>query len=515
MVRWIALLLCLLAPMAARAESPLHDLPQVPPGLPANVVTQARVDAALAELDRLVPEILASTGVPGASVAIVYQDRVVYTKGFGVRKVGERDRVDADTVFQLASVSKAVGATVMASLVGDGIVKWDDPVVKHDPSFALADPWVTQRVTLADLYSHRSGLPDHGGDDLEDLGYDRDYILAHLRLLPLAPFRDSWYYTNFGLTEAAIAAARSAGKSWEDLSDERLYTPLGMSRTTSRFAEFHAMPNRAVGHVLRDGRWQAKYVRQPDAQTPAGGVASSARDMARWLRLQLAEGEFDGRRVVDAAALVETHAPQAITHRPARSAERSGFYGLGWIVGTDDLGRVKLSHSGAFVLGAATSVTLIPQEEVGIVVLTNGEPIGVAEAISDSFVDLVTYGSIQRDWVTLRAAQMKAMLHPPPEHDYSKPPASPRPSRPTAQLVGRFANDYFGPMEIVPRNGGMALVLGPQRTVYPLRHWDGDVYLYDPSGENAEGPSAVSFLGDGSVVVEHLDANGLGTFRRR
>lgn len=516
--RWLPkfLFLCLLLPATARAESPLRDLPQVPPGLPANVVTQARVDAALVELDRLVPKVLASSGVPGASVAIVYQDRVVYTKGFGVLKVDERAKVDADTVFQLASLSKAVGSTVMASLVGDGIVSWDDPVVKHDPSFALADPWVTQHVTLADLYSHRSGLPDHGGDDLEDLGYDRDYILSHLRLLPLAPFRDSWYYTNFGLTEAAVAASRAAGGAWEDLARERLYAPLGMSRTTSRFAEFHTYPNHAVGHVLRDGRWQAKFVRQPDAQSPAGGVASSARDMARWLRLQLAEGTFDGRRVVDAAALGETHVPQAISHRPASGAGRPGFYGLGWNVGTDDLGRQRLSHSGAFVLGAATSVTLIPQEEVGIVVLTNGEPIGVAEAIGDSFVDLVTYGSIQRDWVTLRAAQMKAVLHPPPAHDYSKPPAAPRKSRPVSELVGRFANDYFGPMEVVPRDaGGMALVLGPQRTVYPLRHWDGDVYLYDPTGENADGPSAVTFAADGTVVVEHLDANGLGTFRRR
>lgn len=515
MIRWMALLACLMLPAAARADSPLKDLPRVPPGLPPNVVTQARVDAALPVLETLIRDTMAATGVPGVSVAIVYQDRVVYAKGFGVREVGKPGAVDADTVFQLASLSKAVGATVMAGLVGDGVIKWDDPVVKHDPAFALADPWVTQRATLADLYSHRSGLPDHGGDDLEDLGFDRAYVLSHLRFLPLAPFREEWAYTNFGLTAAAVAAARRAGKPWEDLSAERLYRPLGMSSTTSRFAEWKAFPNHTAGHVLRDGRWSARYVRQPDAQSPAGGVASSARDMARWLRLQLGGGVLDGKRIVDAAALAETHAPQAITHRAADSKSRSGFYGFGWNVGPDELGRMKMSHSGAFELGAATAAVLIPQEDLGIVVLTNGEPLGVPEAIGDAFVDLVTYGSIQRDWVTLRAQQMRAALHPAPAHDYSSPPAQPREARPSAQLVGSFTNDYFGALDVVERNGSLAMLLGPARTAYPLRHWDGDVFLYDPVGENAEGPSAVTFTEAGTVIVEHLDDDGLGTFRRR
>src|SRR5690606_33391793 len=160
---------------------------------------------------------------------------------------------------------------------------------------ALSDPWVTANVTLADLFSHRSGLAEHAGDLLEDLGGDRELVLHNLRYLePEGAFRDSYAYTNFGLTAAADAAARSTGSTWEDVSRTRLYEPLGMARTTSLNAEFMAMDNRAAGHMLVDGEWTHAEDRQPDPQSPAGGASSSVNDMAQWMRLQLANGMFDG-----------------------------------------------------------------------------------------------------------------------------------------------------------------------------------------------------------------------------
>lgn len=506
-------LLLLLLALPAQARSPLEGLPLEPPGLAPDVVTSEKVQAALPVLEKLIRETMASTGVPGLSVAVVYQDEVVYLKGFGVREVGRPDPVDADTVFQLASISKPLGSTVISALMGDGVMSWADPISKYEDSFALADPWVTEHVTFADLYSHRSGLPDHAGDLLEDLGFDRAEVLRRLRLQPLDPFRDSYAYTNFGLTQAAVTAASAAGKGWADLSRERLYEPAGMTSTTSRFSEFMAFPNRAAGHVKAGGGWEPRFVRQPDAQSPAGGAASSARDMARWMRLQLGEGRVDGVRVVDERALVLTHLPHSVSHAPQTTEAQTSFYGLGWGVGTDNLGRIRLSHSGAFALGAATCVVLVPQEELGIIVLTNGEPIGVPEAITDSFVDLASRGAIQRDWVTLRAMQMQAALHPPPEVDPANPPAKVRPSRPLSQLVGARRNDYFGPMQVVERGGGLVMLLGPKPLEFPLRHWDGDVFLYEPVGENAAGPSRVTFHEDGSVTVANLDRTGLGTFR--
>ena len=144
----------------------------------------------LPELDKLVEQTLKKTGVPGMAIAVVCKDQVVYLKGFGVREAGKEERVDADTVFQLASVSKPMASTVLAALVGEGLIDWDDRVIDHDPGFRLSDPFVTREVTLRDLLCHRSGLPDHAGDLLEDLGYDRAEVLRRLRYLkPASSFR--------------------------------------------------------------------------------------------------------------------------------------------------------------------------------------------------------------------------------------------------------------------------------------------------------------------------------------
>ena len=284
----------------------------------------------LSALDNYLVETLKRTGVPGLSVAIAYKDQVVYLKGFGVRQAGKSEPVDPDTVFQLASMSKPIASTVVAALAGDGLVAWDDPIIRHDPSFAMHDAWVTRNVSLRDMFCHRSGLPDHAGDALEDIGYDRTEILQRLRYVrPDSSFRSHYAYTNFGLTAAAVAAAKASGKSWEDVSAERLYQPLGMKNTSSRFTDFIASPNRAFGHVRQDGAWVAKYARDPDAQSPAGGVSSSARDMATWLRLQLGRGTLDGRELVKAAPLDETHRPQIVS-TPAENpmVDRPAFYGL-------------------------------------------------------------------------------------------------------------------------------------------------------------------------------------------
>lgn len=282
-------------------------------------------------------------------------------------------------MFQLTSVSKPLGSTVLAGLVGDRLVKWDDRIIDHDPGFQMHDPYATATLTIRDLYSHRSGLPDHAGDLLEDMGYDRAEVLRHLRVIPTKNnFRSHYAYTNFGLTEGAIAAANTAGKPWEEISEERLYKRSGMASISSRLSDFLARTNRARGHVWMDGRWVAKYQRKPDAQSPAGGASSSVNDMAQWMRLHLNGGTFNGQPIVSVEALAETYRPHMVTEpQPTKAAaERYGLYGVGWNVNYDELGRVRLGHSGAFSLGAATVVSLVPADRLGIVVLTNSQPLG-------------------------------------------------------------------------------------------------------------------------------------------
>src|SRR3954464_14108445 len=244
------------------AQSSLSDVP--PPLVPAMDLPANAVDNAVSKLDGLAAELMKKSGIPGMAVAVVHGGKTVYAKGFGVKDVRTGDKIDPDTVFQLASVSKPVSATVVAHQVGVNAIGWDTPIVSKLPWFALSDPVVTPMVSVGDMFAHRSGLPDHAGDILEDLGYDRRYVLERLRQLPLEPFRISYAYTNFGLTAGAEAVAVSAGKSWEDLADEVLFHPLGMASTSFRFADYAARPDRAVGHIHVDGRYEPRYIRDAD-----------------------------------------------------------------------------------------------------------------------------------------------------------------------------------------------------------------------------------------------------------
>jgi CubicO group peptidase (beta-lactamase class C family) len=485
--------------------------------------TLERVTAASSLLDARIDEWLGQTGVPGLAVAAVFQDQIVHLAGYGLRDRATFEPVDADTVFQIASVSKCLAATTVAAVVGDEAVTWNARISDLDPTFQMYDPYVTHEVTVADLFSHRSGLPDHAGDDLEDLGYDREEVLHRLRYVrPGGPFRAHYDYTNFGVTAAAVSVAKAVGATWEQLTESRLYQPLGMASTSSRYDDFMSISNRARGHVFLDGIWQAKYQRQPDAQSPAGGVSSSVRDLTQWIRLLLGNGTIDGQEIVAAEALGEMFRPYFTSNQAADpTIDRTGFYGLGWNVGYDELGRVRFNHSGAFALGAATHVSIIPSEQIGVVVLTNAAPIGLAETVALSYLDLALTGTVAQDYLQFIGPIFEAMATPKygQDVDYSVPPADPGESLAPDNYVGEFDNDYYGKISVTVDGDALVLHLGPDQTAFPLRHYNNDIFLYQPVGENAGGESAVTFsVGtDGlasTVTIEILNLNKQGTFIR-
>ncbi|SAK91104.1 Beta-lactamase [Caballeronia calidae] len=477
-------------------------------------VPDAQVNAALSQLDTLASNLLSSTGVPGMAVAVVRGTQTVYAKGFGTRLVGSGQTVDADTVFQLASVSKSVGAAVVAHQVGAGGIAWNTPVRAHLPWFTLSDADVSAAVTIGDLYSHQSGLPDHAGDTLEDMGYGQTEVLQRLRFLPLHPFRHSYFYTNFGLTAAAESVAAAAGIDWATLSDNVLYKPLGMTSTSSRYADFIARPNRAAGHVKRGGQWVQGMGTMPDAQSPAGGVSASVNDMAKWLAMMLGAGVFDGRRIVDATALAAATSAQAQSSPPG-DGRPAGFYGYGFNVGQTETGRPSYSHSGAFAVGAATNFMVVPSTNLAIVALTNGYPIGVPETLNQQFFDIVQFGSIQHDWFKRYNDALLPLSKPAGSLVGAQPPASPLPARALSTYIGTYKNDYFGPIQVVDQGGALAILIGPRPMTLPLAHWDGDIFTFTLVNENASPGtiSKASFLSD-RVTLEYYDADGLGTFVR-
>ena len=497
-----------LAPLCATAQDKSH-------------VTSEQVTRAIQELEKLAEKQIQENALPGLAIAIVFQDKAMYAKGFGVRDVNTKAPVDADTVFQLASVSKSVGSTVVAELVGEGKITWDSKLSVLDPAFEMFDPWVTREITIRDMYAHRSGLPEHAGDLLEDLGFTRAEILHRLRYQhPGSSFRSHYAYTNFGVTEGGIAAAKAYGLEWEDASKQKVYNPLGMTSTSSRYADFVARKNKALGHVLVNGKWVQKFKRDPDPESPAGGVSSSVNDLAKWMRLQLASGKFDGKQIVDEKALAETHHPHMLTGFSPFTG-LPGFYGLGWGVSYDPEGRLRLNHSGAFALGAATHVNLVPAEQLGIVVLTNAYPVGIAEGLGTTFLDTALYGKPTQDWLVLFKQRFSnpAAIGTVLGFDYSKSPASPAPASKNSAYLGRYTNDYFGDISIIEKDSGLAIVQGPKNKTFPMKHYDRDTFTYETEGENAVGRSGITFtIGpDGKatqVLVENLNVRGEGVFKR-
>lgn len=494
----------LLAPVAASAQT----------------ATRERIAAALPKLKEFARQTVDKQLVPGLSIAVVHCGDVVFLDAFGVRQAGRPEPVTVDTVFQLASVSKPLASTVVAALVSDGKVAWDSRIRDIDPGFALHDELATAAVTVRDLFAHRSGLPGNVGNDIEELGFTQGEILQRLRLArPAYAFRSGYAYSNFGLTEGAVAAARFSGRSWEEAAEDRLYKPLGMNSTSSRYRDFVARADRAALHVPVDGTWASFTRRNADAQSPAGGASSSARDLAQWLRLLLADGRYEGRQLIAKEAIEQAHLPAIVRGVDPKTGTPS-FYGLGWNVDYREHG-VEWSHAGAFSAGARTFVRLIPGEQLGIVVLSNAFPTGVPEGVAATFFDLVFAGGPTRDWTaywnelyeTGFKASMKGTLA------YATPPAPSAPALPVSTYVGDYRNDYVGDAQVIESGGSLFLALGPAGKRFPLTHFNRDLFVYLPFVETPSWRVGVTFMigPDGranKVTIEDLDEEGLGRLTR-
>jgi CubicO group peptidase (beta-lactamase class C family) len=440
--------------------------------------------------------------VPGMALAVVsLGDKFERTAALGIKRVGTSDEVDENTVFPLASLSKPIGSTILALLMAERqnektTLAWTDTV----PNLSI-----DRELTYANLFSHRSGLPDHAGDLLEDLGYDRKTILGQLGKLALNR-PDSYAYTNFGLTAAAVRAADLAREQWEDLADRLLFQKLGMRSTSSRFDVFDKRENRTWGHRRgEDGRFFHGPQRNPDQQSPAGGVSSSAKDLLAWMKLQLGDPDTLKKVGLDAASwekwIVDTH----------RHYIGNEGYGYGWNVKSDKGKVYQLSHSGAFDMGAATYVALWPLEKIGIVVVTNAEPIGAAEALGTAFRRLL-------DDDTLTLEQLQTQKGPSQEHPDRKltflanfvdamhgllrPPRRdarpPTPGEPFA-FDGTYWSDFYGDAVFAREAGQLVMYLGQKTSDADNRYvltptTAPNVFVYDSPGEYGAKRNRVEFL---------------------
>lgn len=557
----------LLALAAAGCGNPLPkpqpgDSPAAYSGLE---VDEDRVEYAIGKVSDIVSEEMEATEVPGVAVAVVHNGEVAFSEGFGVRSIATGEEVDADTVFPLASISAPVSATVaaaaMAAMAEGGVkseregdaadeVDWSTPVRGHLPWFELSDPRASPMVTVGDLFAHRSGLPKDAGDDLEAIGYDRPAPLHGLRHLPLDEFRTSYAHSDFGLTAGAEAVAVAAGMRWNDLARERVFSPLGMGDTSFSHDDFLERSNRAAGHVRAksqgvssedsgsgesggrsgsegegdssvdaetSGPWTlADPATDPDTYAPAGGLSSSASDMARWMSMVLADGQNPASgEVVPGEALREALTPQVTSSPPGASADRTESSGFGFTITDSSSGRVQWSDPTSFQPGAGTAMLMMPSLDLGIITLTNATPVGAAETINARFADLAQYGDPAQEWGSHYGAEFGPMLAPAGDLASEPRPTNPEPSRPTEELVGTYRSEYFGPLEVSRSGEELALNMGRGLEPWPLEHWDGDTFAVSPSGGNWPAGTRGSLLfDDDEMTINLLDANGLGTFVR-
>ncbi len=353
-------------------------------------------------LDSCVKACMSSWRVPGVAVAVVKDDSLVACRGYGVCRRGEGARIDGKTVFAIGPATMPFTATAIGLLVKDGMISWDDTISRRLPSFALQDDCASSELTLRDLLSHRTGLASRCGDLLwYGSRYTDDTILSRLRFLkPDFAIRSRFGYSNLMYLVAGRVAATAAGMPWGALVKKRLLDPLGMTRSGTSARDLFRVQNAADPHTIADGKVSAITYRMFDNIGAAGAMNSSAIDLSKWLRLQLDNGRFNGTVVVDSAIVGETRKPQMLAPPEPNSrglfpATKFHASGLGWML-ADYYGRMLVYNAGG-VDGMLCFVGFVPDEKLGIAVLTNCDNHRLHEAIFYEILDGYL-GIPSRDW---------------------------------------------------------------------------------------------------------------------
>jgi CubicO group peptidase (beta-lactamase class C family) len=473
---------------------------------PVPVLAQAFDTAAV---DAIVQEGLKVWQVPGAAVAIVKGDEVIYLKGHGIRQVGGDQPVTPDTVFAIASTTKAFTATAAALLVDDGKLKWDDPVRKHLPTFQLADPLASEQVTIRDLLCHRTGLGRH---DLLWIGspWGREELLRRISQVKLSqPFRSAYQYQNLMYLAAGQTVGAASRSSWEEVLQKRIFDPLGMtganfSTTVAERSADHARPHRKN----REGKTEAIAWRNLDNIGPAGAINARVRDLSKWVRFQLGDGTWEGKRLLSAANLKETHTPQMVIRLEGAMKTMNPdttqlAYGLGWFI-QDYRGQLLVSHTGGLE-GFRSRVVLVPRAKFGIVLLMNSG-VGASTssmhlAVSNNLLDHLL-GLAKKDWNAYYLEQAKKLEEAGKARlaeREAKRHKGTKPSRELEAYAGTYEEPAYGPLTIVLKDGG--LILEWSNFKCRLEHWHFDTFLIKEDNPLRDQLVTFALGADGAVAT--------------
>ena len=479
------------------------------PALPAQ--KPGRLD--LPELDLYIDNARQAWMVPGLSIAIVKNDSVVFSRGYGLRQYGKNDPVDENSVFAIASNTKSFTVAALAILNDEGKLDWDDRVIQYLPWFSLYDPFVSNEMRIRDLLCHRSGLKTFSGDLLwYETNYTREEVIQRARFLePAYGFRYRYGYSNIMFLAAGQIIPEVTGSTWDEFIRERLLNPLGMSNTYITLENTLTASNLARPHhvdMLACSTEVLPYMNWANI-APAGALNSSASDMAKWIRFQLNLGQWEGKQLISGEALWETREMHTI--QPVESYSPNIWasmhfegYGLGWQL-YDYHGCKIIGHGGGSD-GMISRIILVPEEDLGFVILTNSIntlPMSLVFYILDKY-----FTGKSRDWSALiHASSIQGLKQEKEKWDAYKSSADAglKPSVKLKNYCGTYGGELYGNAEVLLEKGQLVLDFLPSSTMIgDLSTLEGDTFLIRLRDNPSLPEGTVRFYLDGNREVEKL-----------
>ncbi len=467
----------------------------------------------LGDFKAFAEKVLKDWNVAGAGVAVVDDGRVILSEGYGLRDLDKKLPVTADTLFAIGSSTKAFTATLVAMLVEDGRLEWDKPIRTWLPDFELKDSFASERMTPEDLLCHRSGLPRHDvvwyGSSLS-----RRELYDRLRYLePSKDFRTTFQYQNLMFTTAGVLSETVGGAPWEDQIRKRILGPLGMGHSVLTVREMEANPDHAVPYVEVDGVNGAVPARDFPAMGPAGTINSSAADMARWVQFQLGDGHAPGpggAQLLTAPTLESLHRPRIVLPAEPRSDPDVTLrsYALGWMV-ESYRGKTRVHHGGN-IDGYSATVSLMPSEGIGVVVLTNGNGVPVPDILVRHATDLLLRlppTDLNGRLLVLRDAARASGKKATENAAMERRPGT-KPSHQIGEYPGEFAHPAYGTVRVTGSDGANALKAELHSLKMKLEHWHYDTFRASFEDRSlAQEKMFVRFLTNGAGDVDQLAIN--------
>lgn len=406
--------------------------------------------------------------VPGVAVAIVENGEVILAEGFGWRDVENQLPVTSKTLFGIGSSTKAFTTAVFQMLVEENVLNWDQPIRHWLPGFRLQDRWATEHITPRDFALHRSGLPRHDLAWVLNLELDADrFIHAAEHLQPAAEFRTTWIYNNFGYVVLGRLIEEVTQQTWEDVVTERILQPLGMNATNFSIEAMRQSDDYSLTYAVVDGEVQPIPLRGVGGVGPAGAINSNVEDMARWLQFQLNNGAVDGQQLLSPASMLEMHSPQMVIGGGGQGEIQFASYGLGWMIDSYR-GHYRVHHGGN-TIGFSADVAMLPNEGIGIVVLTNAHATPLPGIVVNTVFD-VLLGLEPIDWNGIyQHAQSveEEIVHPSLANAGRK--TGTQPTHELAAYAGTYEHPAYGQVEIELIEG--QLVATYYDATIPLEHW--------------------------------------------